>query len=611
MARIENNRYTPQQAFNECYYEVPDYQREYVWTDREVGKLLDDINEQVDADSKSEYFIGTVLVSPSNERADLFEVIDGQQRLTTLFLLLAAIKHRMVAGDQRASIDKLLFTTYTDGAGELQNSLRLTPRYEDATEVFDRLIRSAPGDTAVRSSLMAAGVSVVGSVDRLLKAYAAIGKYLGDNFPTDIELKRFWGFLANRVVFIQIKTDISSALKIFETINERGVGLNPMDLLKNLLFRNVKPDEFSRLKEGWKGITGPLEKAGEKPLRFLRYFLMANYPIENTRKDGVVREDEIYDWLTKKDNAKLCGYESKPFEFVRKVAFNVTRYLHFANGRDVNGADSPALERLQVMAGGAFSLHYVLLLAAAGFPKALFEHLVEQLESFLFYFIYTKTPTKELERDFSAWADELRAVGDLADEGQQRAALNTFVRAHFQAAITAKGPELADSLRRYTYAGMQRYRTVYLLARITQYVDMAFSGVQTAGALEPYRSLEIEHILPQTPEAELRLTWTGANPDADYDEYVDRLGNLTLLEKPINIVASNGFFESKLAEYAKSANYLTRSIAGLTVVGKNSSITRINQKLTAFAAWNAKDIDARQQMLVDLVFDIWRTQDIE
>jgi uncharacterized protein with ParB-like and HNH nuclease domain len=73
---------------------------------------------------------------------------------------------------------------------------------------------------------------------------------------------------------------VSSALKIFETINERGVGLTPMDLLKNLLFTQVKQTQFTQLKDEWKKITRPLEKGKEKSLRFLRYFLMANYVIK-------------------------------------------------------------------------------------------------------------------------------------------------------------------------------------------------------------------------------------------------------------------------------------------------------------------------------------------
>jgi len=612
MARIENYSYTPQQAFNECYYEVPDYQRGYVWSEREVTQLLDDINEQADADGKSEYFIGMILVSPSPSQTDHFEVIDGQQRLTTLFLLLSAIKHRLGATEQqRAMIEKLLFTTYVDDKGEIRKELRLVPRYEGASEVFGKLMAVPPDDGSVATALKTAGVPVVGSVDNLLKAYAVAGKWLLDNFATDGELKRFWGFLANRVVFIQIRTDVSNALKIFETINERGVGLNPMDLLKNLLFRSVTPGDFARLKTAWDQITLPLAKANEKPLRFLRYFLMANYPVKNDRSDGVIREDEIYDWLTGEANSRLCAYRERPFEFVRKIAVNVGHYLSFANGRGVDGADSPALARLKIMAGGAFSLHFVLLLAAAGFPGALFEHLVGQLEAFLFFYIYTKTPTKELERNFSAWADELRTIGAIADGERQKMALNNFVATHFASAITAKTGELSDALRRYSLWSMQRYRTIYLLARITQYVDMFYSGAREEGGLGTYTRLEVEHILPQTPEDDLRTAWVAANKNSPYDEYAQRLGNLTLLEKPINIVASNDFFDKKLPEYAKSGNYLTRSTAGLVPVGKNSSITRINAKLKAFRSWDAKNIEARQQMLADLALDIWRTHDVD
>jgi len=73
-------------------------------------------------------------------------------------------------------------------------------------------------------------------------------RYLKDNYDSAAKLKKYWGYLANNVVFIQISTDVSSALKIFETINERGVGLNPMDLLKNLLFTQVQQVQFTQLK---------------------------------------------------------------------------------------------------------------------------------------------------------------------------------------------------------------------------------------------------------------------------------------------------------------------------------------------------------------------------
>lgn len=610
MARIENHQYTIQEAFQECFYIVPDYQREYVWTDEEVRELLVDIGEQIDTGSSGDYFIGTVLVSPT-EQKNHYEVIDGQQRLTTFFLLLCALKNRFRGEPQRTTISSLVSTSYTDSAGEIQTSLKLAPRYEHAGEVMARLVALDAEPPIVRAGIRAAGIPSFGSLERLLNAYATLSQYLAGNYGDIARLKQFWGYLANNVVFIQISTDVSNALKIFETINERGVGLNPMDLLKNLIFSKVEQSKFTALKEEWKKITKPLEQGREKPLRFLRYFLMANYAIRNARGDAVVREDEIYKWFNDKNNATLCGCAEKPFEFVRKVIRNVEHYVAFADGRGNDGRPNLAMESLRRLTGGAFSLHYVLLLAVAGFPRALFDHFVGQIECFLFFYIFTKTPTKDLERNFSQWADEVREIAGYEDGMKQKAALNAFVAERFEKNMAAKAQELSDALRRLSLYSMQQYRTRYLLAKLTQHVDLAFSGLKSPGSLEPYMGLEIEHILPDTPTAELRAQWDAENPGADYEDYKTRLGNLTLLEKPINIVASNGYYAEKRAEYRKSSNYLTRSLAELSEVGQNTSINRINAKLASFSEWDAASIEQRHGLLVGLALDVWKTTRVD
>ncbi|TIN31724.1 MAG: DUF262 domain-containing protein [Mesorhizobium sp.] len=610
MARIENHKYSIQQAFQECFYIVPDYQREYVWTDKEVSQLLDDINEQIDGGNEREYFIGTILVSPTAQKTH-YEVIDGQQRLTTFFLLLCAMKQMFRGETQHQIITGLISASYVDKSGETRTNLKLEPRYENAGEVIAKLVELDANPQAVRTGIQAAGITSFGSLGNLVNAYSSIYRYLEDNYEDTLKLKKYWGYLANNVVFIQISTDVSSALKIFETINERGVGLNPMDLLKNLLFTQVPQTQFTQLKNEWKKITGPLEKGKEKPLRFLRYFLMANYFIENDRSDAVVREDEIYDWFVKKDNATLCDYRNKPFEFVRKIIRNVDGYISFGNGLGNDGKPSIAMDSLKRLTGGAFSLHYVLLLAAAPLPKPLFDHFVAQLESFLFYYIFTKTPTKDLERNFSVWADELRKIAVMADPVGQRTALNTFVADRFQSNMEAKAQELSDALKRLTLYTMQQYRIRYLLARLTQHIEMAFNGVKTPGSLGSFTGLEIEHILPNTPTAALRNQWAAENPNTLYDDYKNRLGNLTLLEKPINIVAGNDFFSGKTAEYRKSGNYLTRSLTQLTEVGQNSSITRINKMLKSYPVWNAKSINDRHGKLIELAKDVWRTTPLE
>jgi len=610
MARIENHKYSIEEAFRECFYIVPDYQREYVWTDKEVHQLLEDIGEQIDATTTREYFIGTVLVAPTAQK-NHYDVIDGQQRLTTFFLLLCALKHLFQGEPQRQMIAGLISTSYVDSDGEVRTNLKLEPRYESAGEVMNKLVELDAEPLAVRAGIQAAGITSFGSLENLANAYSTLYRYLKDNYDDTAKLKKYWGYLANNVVFIQISTDVSSALKIFETINERGVGLNPMDLLKNLLFTQVKQEQFTQLKDEWKKITKPLEKEKEKPLRFLRYFLMANYIIKNERGDSVVREDEIYDWFIAKGNALLCDYEGKPFEFVRKVIRNVEHYLAFASGRGNDGKPSLAMDSLKRLAGGAFSLHYVLLLAAANFTKPLFDHFVTQLESFLFYYIFTKTPTKDLERSFSQWADELRVIAETIDPAKQRVQLNAFVADRFENNMASKSQELADALKRFTLYSMQQYRTRYLLARLTQHVEMAFIGLKTPGSLEPFTKLEIEHILPDNPKVELRATWAAENANVLYDDYKNRLGNLTLLEKPINIVAGNGFYPAKRIEYGKSGNYLTRSLVALTDVGQNTSISRMNTKLEAFPAWNAASIERRHALLIALAQEVWKTTDLD
>lgn len=610
MARIENHKYSIEEAFRECFYIVPDYQREYVWTDKEVHQLLEDIDEQIDAGVIREYFIGTVLVSPTAQK-NHYEVIDGQQRLTTFFLLLCALKHLFQGEPQRQTVSGLISTSYTDGDGETRTSLKLEPRYENAGEVISRLVELDSDPQIVRAGIQSSGIASFGSLENLVNAYSTLYRYLKDNYDTPTKLKKYWGYLANNVVFIQISTDVSSALKIFETINERGVGLNPMDLLKNLLFKQVRQEQFTKLKDEWKKITKPLEKGKEKPLRFLRYFLMANYTIKNERGDAVVREDEIYDWFVNKDNIILCDYTNKPFEFVSKVIRNVEHYLAFANGMGNDGKPNLAMDSLKRLSGGAFSLHYVLLLAAANFPKPLFDHFVTQLESFLFYYIFTKTPTKDLERNFSHWSDELRIIAENSDSIEQKIQLNAFIADRFEKNMASKSQELLDALKRFTLHSMQQYRTRYLLARLTQHIEMAFKGLKTPDSLIPFTNLEIEHILPNKPEEELYNQWVSENPGVLYEDYKNKLGNLTLLEKPINIVAGNDFYVIKKAEYSKSGNYLTRSIVELTEVGLDTSISRINVKLLAFPIWDSESIEKRHEMLISLAQDVWKTTPID
>ncbi|PHM05887.1 hypothetical protein CK516_37650 [Nostoc sp. 'Peltigera malacea cyanobiont' DB3992] len=84
---------------------------------------------------------------------------------------------------------------------------------------------------------------------------------------------------------------MSHALKVFATINNRGVGLDAVDLLKNLMFIQIKDKDFEKLKSKWKEMLKILYKSNENPIRFLRYFIISKYDSER------IREDKIYEMV--------------------------------------------------------------------------------------------------------------------------------------------------------------------------------------------------------------------------------------------------------------------------------------------------------------------------
>ena len=610
MENIENHGYNIQDAFSHNFFIIPDYQREYVWQEKEVNKLLQDIVDEYESTDNEEYFIGTILVSgaANNTANNTLEVIDGQQRLTTLFLTLCALKHLL--GDA-TDFNELISKRRTASDGTSSFSYRLDLHYEGA-EDFCKAVSDAPSYAELKDQLLKSRENLFGSLDNLANAYQNIILFLTEKHSIhenlDIEaLLKFWGYLANRVVFIQIKTRVSRALKIFETINDRGVSLNSMDLLKNLLFTHVKQDKFNKLKNEWKKITDLLEENKEKPLRFLRYYLMANYPIKGmgSKKEPIIREDQIYDWLIDKENAELCGYKIDPFPFVRRLIKGVRIYINFSDGKDRHGKNSIPLDNLRKLCGGGFSQHFILLLAASELPDEQFDYLLHQLESFLFYFIVTKSTTRDLERNFSVWADELREIVSKKNVSEQKKALKEFVAQRFEQGAKEKADEFEDSLKRFNFHSLQQYRLRYVLAKLTQYVDMHYMGVKELGRLDDYLKLEIEHILPSTPEVQLKSEFEERNPDAPYDLMKNMLGNLTLLEKTINVVAGRKFFEEKKPLYGDSMHYLTKSINGINAVGKNTSIQRINKMLKSYDQWNAEEIKSRQEALFQLAKNVW------
>lgn len=442
----------------QAFYAVPDYQREYVWKTEQVDQLLNDIYAEFsgsDVAAAPEYFIGSIVVCPGKD--DVFELIDGQQRMTTLFLLLCAIRNRLQELGQSPStaIASQIAAETVDITGQAVFRYRLELQYEDSGDVLE-LIAKAETPQNPTSTL---------SIANIVNALQAIREFLVAQFADDIVAVRgFYGYLNNKVKLIRIQTeDVAKALKIFETINDRGVGLNSMDLLKNLLFMKAKPEQFSKLRDSWKALQDTIFEMGEKPLRFLRYFIFSRYHVDQ------LREDQIYSWLVK--NESLCEYASSPLRFAEELRSAALAYQNFLSGRDQKGQEIPVLQNIQLLGGNAARQHLILLLAGRHLPSNLFERLCNEVENLFFVYVITREPTRDFERNFARWAVDVRGVTSQVE-------LDAVIEKRFTPAKNELSARFDDAFRRLTSDDVQKYRLRYILAKLTQRVDLDGFGIQ-------------------------------------------------------------------------------------------------------------------------------------
>lgn len=112
-------------------------------------------------------------------------MIDGQQRLTTFFLLLCALKHLFQGEPQQQIISGLISTSYVDGDGEVRTNLKLEPHYESAGEVMAKLVELDAEPMAVRAGIQAAGITSFGSLENLVNAYGTLYRYSSTSLEPD------------------------------------------------------------------------------------------------------------------------------------------------------------------------------------------------------------------------------------------------------------------------------------------------------------------------------------------------------------------------------------------------------------------------------------------
>ncbi len=588
--KIESNDLTISQVFKD-FYSVPDFQREYVWETEHVEKLLNDVLDEFYDENKRliqgpEYFLGSIVVC--KDEAGIHQLIDGQQRMTTIYLILCAARDAILNMGQSAPDwlqTSIRFVTADPRTGDDIERHRLTLQYEDSDGILEKLVKADRPASELSETTQ--------SVRKILAAYRTIQVFFNNDLGGEAaEIKKFLVAFTERIKLIRIMTPtITNALKVFETINDRGVGLNAMDLLKNLLFMKTASRDYPKLKDRWKTLVDTLDACREKPLRFLRYYIMAHFTTDSHR---VIREDEIYDWFV--TNAHECGIDSNPLKFVDRLIECAKAHALFLQSKDAHGVDNRYLRNLSLL-GGALRQQYILLLAAIHLSPELFNRLVKSIENLFFCYIITREPTKTFERNFARWAKDLHAVRD-------EAALESFLDRYFVKDMRGRRDRFLYSFTELTQTGIQQYRMRYILAKLTQFIEEKAWGNPTYGWLDHYtaKTVEVEHILPQNPRDDVRAAFDKKD---EYTEYMSRLGNLTLLEKTINGSISNGSFEEKSPGYRQSAFLLTKSLAEKPQVGVNTQLNRAVEELIQFDSWSSTDIEQRQAMLSNLALRVW------
>ncbi len=517
----------------EDFYIIPEYQREYVWTEKNVEQLLEDIHAEFPPNNfenkADDYFIGSIVVCPQEDNENnLYAVIDGQQRITTIYILSCVVKNyidRLENHQSTSNIEKNIFGTDTDSKGYPVERYKVKLQYDDRNKILETLAKNSPDFNSIDYK------QASDSIKNLINAYHTIFNFIKNQLgDEEDEIRRFYLHLTRKVKLVRVTTsDINHALRVFETINDRGIGLNPMDLLKNLIFKQASSEDFQRLSDSWKQAIDILEKVGEKPFSFLRHFIFSQF---DAKREEV--QNKEYEWILKNDS--ICNYSTHPVDFIEKTKKYAEAYTLFLQGKNHDNTPNKFLDNIKCLSPTSRQ-HMSLLLAAKHLEDELFLKLCWELENFWFLIIITKQKTNDYERNFISWATKLRNV-------QTEEELQKFIGDNINPIKRSYKNKFKQAFIEFQESDTQKYKLKYILAKLAQYIEEQALGVEAPQSdLNNFlkSSIEIEHILPQKPTQDVIKKFD--EPDK-IEKYITKLGNLTLLEKSINGSIQNGLFSS-------------------------------------------------------------------
>lgn len=536
--------------------DVPANQREYAWTDDEVTQLFQDFSRALAA---GDYFLGTIVTIP--RLSGSLEVVDGQQRLATTAILLAAIRDYLSDRNEPVLVEAINndFLTGIDRARRTRiPKLKLNL---DDNDLFQQIV--SPGS---RNFTTKPGRD---SHERLVRAYKAAMAHVRkvvavvDEKDHGDVLNTWVSFIENQalIVLLRVPND-ADAFRMFETLNARGLSTSQVDLIKNYLFAQAD-QRLPEVQSRWSFMRGALE-AMEGPdidIDFLRHSLIA--------LTGPVREKDIYRVVQERARGQQGAVTfSGALESLSNIYVATFNSDH---ERWASYSDAGVRRAIQVLNLLNVRPMRPLILAIAA-----------------------KADQRETRRMFDfliALSVRLMIASSTRSEGVE-APLSHAAQAVFEGTVTTTA-QLKKQLEPITprdndfTAAFARAKVSN--ARLARYFLRSLES-SAKSEPEPYfipqddpAIITLEHILPRKPEG----NWPGFGDD-DARSYTTRLGNLVLMRASDNSDSKSKPFSVKKPLYASSPYVLTSQVGDLD-------------------DWTADTITARQDGLAKLAAGTWRT----
>lgn len=548
---------------NGLLYQVPPFQRDYSWGEEEWDDLWHDIREVMRPEGEPAHYMGYLVLQ--SEDSKRFDIIDGQQRLTTLsILVLTALRQLQVLLDKGQD---------TDNTRKRLESLRngYIGYLDPVTLVAEPKLKLNRNNDHYFQTYLVPLVSPLPrrgfrrSEHDMRKAFEWFDRrfreYLEHEDDPGLAVVRLIDGMSDKLLFTVITvTDELNAYRVFETLNARGVRLSATDLLKNYLFsllhrQGEHEREIETLEGRWNGIVGRL---GEESFPdFLRVHWIS--------RRTTVRLSDLF--KTVRAQVRERG---DAFSLLQELEADIEAYLALTQP---DGSDWPVEWKQHARTLRMFSVRqpFPLLLAARRvLGDAEFERLLRSVVIISFrYNVIGGLHGSEQERIYHAEAQRI-SKGD---------------HSSIQEIMTSLRPIYPDDERfRLSFGeksiGVAQTRN----KRVVRYILFELERQASGNRLDFEDSrITLEHICPLNPED----GWDRFG-EGDLDAQTSRLGNMALLEAGPNRNAGNAEYEAKRTVFANSHFQTTQDIAH------------------KYAEWTPETIEARQEAMAKSAAAIWR-----